>query len=119
MTSDGPMNLLVRPINKLRAPVDFADMRIRRGRGEPATAPRDNEHEGILREARIVGLRSLQNPSISDIKRRRTEVWALMGTLAASCVAAVVVLSFWADSVPWLSGTALKAVVVLMIVASA
>jgi diguanylate cyclase (GGDEF)-like protein len=96
----------------------FAYMRFRK-RPDAAPAALTDGVAGILHEARVAGLRSLQAPSIADIERRRTEVWVLMGLLIGVCAAAVVVLSFWSSAVPWLSTGALKGTVIALLVTAA
>src|SRR3954451_705083 len=87
--------------------------------GRKAHGNADDVATSILREARVVGLRSLQQPSIADIERRRTEVWLLMGTLVTICVAGGTVLSFWPSVFPWWSGAALKVCVLGLVLVAA
>src|SRR3954468_6301610 len=93
-------------------------MRLRRWRPGKTSRP-DEAVNDILHEARIVGLRSLQEPSIADIERRRAEVWLLMGVLFAVCGGAGALLSFWPSAIPWFSTTALKACFFAMLVVAA
>src|SRR5436189_1002377 len=77
-------------------------------RRKRVSSAQDGVATDILREARIVGLRSLQQPSIGDIERRRAEVWLLMGALVAVCGTASAFLSFWPSALPLFSNVALK-----------
>src|SRR3954464_3785816 len=83
------------------------------------SSEQDGVATDILREARIVGLRSLNQPSIGDIERRRAEVWLLMGVLIAVCGAGAATLSFWPSALPWFSTTALKACFLAMLLVAA
>jgi diguanylate cyclase (GGDEF)-like protein len=85
-------------------------------RRRPETPAPDGVAADILREARIVGLRSLEQPSIGDIDRRRAEIWLLMGMVVAVFGGAAVAVSFWPSALPWLPSIVLKVAFVAMLV---
>src|SRR5947208_16109436 len=91
---------------------------LHRWRRQPVTKP-DDLTTDILHEARIVGLRSLNQPSIGGIERRRAEIWLLMGILIAVCGAAGATLSFWPSALPWFSTTAPKACFLALLLVAA
>src|SRR3954468_5065750 len=115
------MNITHAPDRLNRSPGRRADsmLVLLRRFGRKAHGNADDAATSILHEARVVGLRSLQQPSIADIERRRTEVWLLMGTLVTICVAGGTVLSFWPSVFPWWSGVALKVCVLGLVLVAA
>ena len=56
---------------------------------------KDDLSSNIRREARVVGLRGFNTPSLESVERRRLQLWVLSAVLLVSVSLGVVVLSVW------------------------
>jgi hypothetical protein len=52
----------------------------------------------IRREARVVGLRGLQMPSLEAVERRRLQLWIVTAVLLVSVAVGAVMLSLWPNT---------------------
>jgi two-component system, OmpR family, sensor histidine kinase KdpD len=82
----------------------------------------DTKHDlssSIRREARVVGLRGFNTPSLESVERRRLQLWVLSAILLVSVSLGVVVLSIWPVTQQWspVSPGVLRLSVVLLSIA--
>ena len=74
--------------------------------------------KGIRREARVVGLRQFQAPSLETVERRRLQLWILTTIMLVSVSLGVVALSIWPITQKGpLSPSVLRASIVLLSIA--
>lgn len=80
---------------------------------------RDEVSAGIRKEARVVGLRGFNTPSLESVERRRLQLWILSAVLLISVSLGVVVLSVWPVTQRWspVSPGVLRLAVVLLSIA--
>ena len=80
---------------------------------------RDEVSSGIRREARVVGLRGFDAPSLESVERRRLQLWILSAVLLVSVSLGVVALSIWPVTRRWspVSPGVLRLAVVLLSIA--
>ncbi len=79
----------------------------------------DDLSSNIRREARVVGLRGFNTPSLESVERRRLQLWVLSAVLLVSVSLGVVVLSIWPVTQRWspVSPGVLRLSVVLLAIA--
>ena len=79
----------------------------------------DDISSNIRREARVVGLRGFNTPSLESVERRRLQLWILSAILLVSVSLGVVVLSVWPVTQQWspVSPGVLRLSVVLLSIA--
>lgn len=80
---------------------------------------KDDLSSSIRREARVVGLRGFNTPSLESVERRRLQLWILSAILLVSVSLGVVVLSVWPVTQRWspVSPGVLRLSVVLLSIA--
>lgn len=80
---------------------------------------RDDASSGIRREARVVGLRGFNTPSLESVERRRLQLWILSAVLLVSVSLGVVALSLWPVTQHWspVSPGVLRLAIVLLSIA--
>ncbi|MEX1100906.1 MAG: GAF domain-containing sensor histidine kinase [Actinomycetota bacterium] len=70
--------------------------------------------ERIRREARVVGLRDVQGPSLESVERRRMQLWVLTSVLLVGVSAGFALLTMLPDDARFASPNALRIGVVLL-----
>ena len=80
---------------------------------------RDEVSAEIRKEARVVGLRGFNTPSLESVERRRLQLWILSAVLLISVSLGVVVLSIWPVTQQWspVSPGVLRLAIVLLAIA--